>query len=515
MLDKRVIGMPWRHVVYEGESTLLSMQEYIYDWPNVEATAPSVHHDTANYGSSLGAARGIVVAIFRYDKNNTSQGMWLQISGYNLAGQIVWTKDVLDHQTSFSYADSFSDGNNSRGTLAYPTTITDGDNYSSTVQYNFDTGAITRQQDPKGAAVTMAYDSAGRVERITNQVNSSYKRFVYASDGLQVLSYETLNVGVTAADEAYSNTVMDGAGRVRAIAAENPGSTGLFMGQLTTYDMMGRAVETTNPTEMYGSWTPSGDDAVGWVKTLQTYDWKGRPLITTNPDATTVQNSYGGCGCASGETITVRDERGRRKRYTKDLVGRLKQVEELNWDQTVYATTTYAYNANDQITEINQGGQLRTFEYDGHGRLQTRTTPEQGSTSYSYFNDDTIQTVTDARGATTTFSYNNRHLVNSITYGVPAGVAATANVSFGYDSNGNRTSMTDGRGSVSYGYDTLSRLTSESRTFTGVGSFGLTYGYNLSGELDFDYRFPRRAGRLRVRQDRSTAKCQRFRLWRC
>ncbi|HMG72729.1 MAG TPA: hypothetical protein VK582_04450, partial [Pyrinomonadaceae bacterium] len=42
--------------------------------------------------------------------------------------------------------------------------------------------------------------------------------------------------------------------------------------------------------------------------------------------------------------------------------------------------------------------------------------------------------------------------------------------------------MTDGLGSVSYGYNQLSQLTSETRTLP-VGSFGLTYGYNLAGEL--------------------------------
>jgi len=127
-----------------------------------------------------------------------------------------------------------------------------------------------------------------------------------------------------------------------------------------------------------------------------------------------------------------------------DSFGRLKQIEELNWDQTVYDTTTYTYNARDQITGMNQAGQTRSFAYDGHGRLQTRTTPEQGVFNYSYFADDSVQTVTDARGATSTFTYNNRNLVTGITYGVPAGVAATSNVSFGYDAAGNRSSMTDG-----------------------------------------------------------------------
>jgi len=62
-------------------------------------------------------------------------------------------------------------------------------------------------------------------------------------------------------------------------------------------------------------------------------------------------------------------------------------------------------------------------------------------------------------------------------------VAATANVTMGYDVAGNRTSMTDGLGSVSYVYNTLSQLTSEARTFTGLSPKTISYSYNLAGEL--------------------------------
>jgi RHS repeat-associated protein len=163
-----------------------------------------------------------------------------------------------------------------------------------------------------------------------------------------------------------------------------------------------------------------------------------------------------------------------------DVLGRLKQVDELNWDQSIYATTTYAYNSRDQITQSNQAGQTRSFSYDGYGRINSKTTPEQGQTNYSYFADDAVQTMTDARGVTSTYSYNNRHLVTGISYG---GWAGTPNVAFGYDSAGNRTSMSDGLGSASYAYNTLSQMTSETRTFSGVGAFTLSYTYNLSGQL--------------------------------
>ena len=40
--------------------------------------------------------------------------------------------------------------------------------------------------------------------------------------------------------------------------------------------------------------------------------------------------------------------------------------------------TSYSYDALDNLTQINQGGQLRTFAYDAKGRLKSETTPGSG-----------------------------------------------------------------------------------------------------------------------------------------
>ena len=64
--------------------------------------------------------------------------------------------------------------------------------------------------------------------------------------------------------------------------------------------------------------------------------------------------------------------------------------------------------------QITQGNRVRTFAYDGHGQLDTRTTPEQGATTYSYNGDDSVNTVKDARGVKTTFGYYPRGLVANI-----------------------------------------------------------------------------------------------------
>lgn len=496
-INRRIIGLPYEHLVYDGPTgNLMSREIYHYDWGDqyLSAQAPSTNYDVTNYPSSFIVGRGNLVAIRRYDCTNgttaydENQARWIQLNGYNMAGSRLWTEDGSWHHTAASYGDNFSDSNNNRNTLAYATTVTDPDGYSSTAQYNYDFGALTRTHVPTSGTgsgttyldVVNDYDAYGRPESATNQTNGVYKRFVYETNANYVHTYQTI-VDLTQANEFHSWQVLDGAGRVRASASDH--NSGTYSGQYVIYDNMGHVAQQSNPTEMNGSWTPTGDDSA-WYATQQAYDWKGRPTQTTNTDGTTRVISYGGCGCAGGEVSTVQDEHGRQRRFTKDSLGRLATVEELNWDTSVYATTSYTYNARDQMTQSNQSGQVRSFAYDGHGRLQTRTTPEQGATNYSYNDDDTVSVLTDARGATTSVGYNGRHLVTSLTYGANGGATSTPNVYSNYDAAGNRTAMYDGQGSVMYTYNNLAQLTSETRSFSGLGYYELSYGYNLAGELN-------------------------------
>jgi RHS repeat-associated protein len=487
-IDRRVLGLLREVIVYDGNNQPQSKVWYDYDWSNdYWAATPqsAVHHDASGTSRGRGnlcwIGRWDVSDVYNFDKSSRS------FIKYNKTGSVIATQDHYGHGNTVSYTDS-----NGGTTYAYPTSVTDADGFTSTAEYNYDTGAVTKTIVPsKGTGQTgdpvqylehrMTYDSAGRIDRVTNQNNSAYTRYVYLPYG-SVQSF-TLDQSVV---ERYNITEFDGAGRVRALGMNHSASTGGYSVQYRKYDNLGRLSEQSNPTEVNSAWVPVGDDSA-WLWTEQTYDWKGRPLQTKYPDGNTRLNSYTGCGCAGGEVVTIRDERGRRRKLTMDVFGRLKQVDELNWDQSVYATTTYTYNARNQITQSSQAGQLRTFEYDGFGRLWKRTTPEQGLTTFTYNMDDTVYQVKDARNVIQTFSYNNRRLLTSINYNVTGDTtgltAATPNVTFSYNSAGNRTQMTDGLGSVAYNYNALSQLSSETRTFTGVNSFTLTYSYDLGGQL--------------------------------
>lgn len=502
--DRRIIGLPAAQYLCDGAqgavpcndssgTSLASKVTLLYDQGSVQNQASTTQHDDSNYGVSA-VGRGNLSNSRRHNVTNLSQ-FTESIVQYNTNGSVIAVTDALSHQSTVSYADSFSDSTN-RNSFAYPTTLTDAGGFIAYLQYNYDFGAPTRKQGPppanqsQGLIQTLAYDSAARLDRITTANNGAYTRYIYGPNYLE--SYSTVN---SVADEARSVQTFDGVGRVIGAARNHPGSSGGYSTRNTIYDQVGRAIKQSNPAETNGSWAPAGDDAAGWLYTQQTYDWKGRALVTTNTDGSQKYASYGGCGCAGGEIVTLTDEVARRQNVYSDVLGRTAKTEVLNLDSSVYTTTTNTYNARDQITQVRQyagleGGptfQDTTMTYDGFGRLKTKHVPEQNvgtATVWDYNSDGTTQKITDARGASQTLSYNNRHLVIGIIYAAPggSGITVPAAVSFAYDAAGNRTSMTDGVGSKGYTYDQLSRLTAETQGFW-VGTYSINYGYNLAGQL--------------------------------
>jgi YD repeat-containing protein len=515
-LDRRIIGLVSSSQLYDAVAAQWQAKiTYNYDATAIDSQATTAVMHDQNYNASF-TVRGNVTGISRWDVtdiNNATKALTATTT-FNAAGSMLSTTDPATHTNSVGYAESFSDGNNSRNTFAYPTTLTDADGFQSVIKYNFDSGVVTRTQgpppagQPQGRIQTMLYDDALRLTRVTTENNGVYTRYVHGPYYVQAFS--TVNA---VADEAYSCQILDGHGRAFAVSGNHPNSTGWYRGQMTNYDIMGRIRQQTNWTEVDYAWVPVGDDAAGWQWNNPTeYDWQGRPRKTYNMDGTYKEASYSGCGCAGGEVVTLTDEVNRQQRVYSDVLGRQWKTEVLNWpdgggNRSVYSTNVSVFSARDQVTRARQYAGVAPAEasstnanascpsgtcqetamtFDGYARLQSKHVPEQDAGSaimYAYNPDDTIQSVTDARGASATYVYNNRHRVTAINNFAPTGITPTPNVTFGYDAAGNRTSMNDGLGSVSYGHDQLSRMTSETRTFTSVGSYTVSYEYNLAGQL--------------------------------
>jgi hypothetical protein len=550
-VSRRIIGLPLKTEISGLNQTnntfeLVSKVTYSYDGddfsdPALEQNIPDViQHDNTNYGASFVTGRGNLTATSRYDVTGETATV-TSSAKYNTAGAVVAQLDPLGRAVKISYADKFNDSTTSRNTYAYPTTLTDPVNKSSTVKYRFDIGANVWAKSPdlnsstEGKVTARIFDSLGRLQResifkgnqaYVNNQEYAYTRYEYPANNVQSKVYTTVidtdGDGADTDDEVFSESWTDGAGRVLKSRTEHTGSIGGYIGSLTEYDILGRIKRSSVPTEINSNWTPAGDDlSRGWLWNSQEYDWRGRTARIVPPDSTGSDGkdqlfSYSGCGCAGGEVVTAesalvpRDDQPtssarRKQKIYSDILGRNRKTEMYDWQGNIYQTVVNFYNGRDQIVSTQQhagtenSNDFREISaaFDGHGRLKARHAPEQAAnkfTTYTYYADDKPQTITDARGATKHYSYNNLGLIQQINWTVPenSGIEVPANVTFLYDAGGNRIQMDDGFGRVVYDYNELSQLKSETRQFNETiplpptpnsNNFEIQYTYGLSGQL--------------------------------
>ncbi len=241
-------------------------------------------------------------------------------------------------------------------------------------------------------------------------------------------------------------------------------------------------------------WTAKFTDALGRATKVQT------------PDSAIARTSY------SGNTVTVSDQTGKARKSVSDALGRLTQVYEdpngVNW------STTYAYDALNNLLTISQGSQTRTFVYDSLKLLSSAANPENGTISYKYDNNGSLLVATDARGVSTHVSYDvlNRPVrrwyngsssttaTTNNSPALPSGVGTSNEANLFYDSQtlpsgapsfsrgyatGRLVAVTYGTGSSAgdyFGYDALGRAVLKIQQTGGV-NYQTAAGYSIAGAL--------------------------------
>ncbi len=531
--SRHIIGLVAETKVYGPSNLLVGKTTYSYDEGNfgdssLQQNISPINHDNSAYGSSFIVGRGNLTSTTRWDaiaSTNVSLSIKNQIK-YNTAGAPVAQIDPLNRQIKILYNDSFNDNIN-RNSYAYATKLYDPAGNFSEVKYRFDAGANVWAKSPapagnsSGKETTREYDSLGRLQKEKVVNSGAYTRYEYPTSGIHSKVYSTVtdmngnNTG-DAADEILTERWTDGAGRTRQARTEHPGSIGGYSGTVIEYDVMGRVKRSTVPTEVNTSWAAVGDDATrGFLWQENEYDWNGRVTRAIGTDGTDKLYSYEGCGCAGGQVTTIKGETitetnwtggspvslGRRtQKIYADILGRAYKTEVLNWNGSVYTSTQTTFDGRDQATKVERFAgtvgsspkQTTTITYDGHGRLKTQKRPQQtGTSSYIYNKDDSIQRITDGRAAKTDYTYNTVGLPTQIAYTAAGGAVATPTATNVYDNIGNRTQMTDGRGTTTYTYNQLSQMTSETRGFNDSlpdapiagNKFKIEYTYALGGLL--------------------------------
>jgi RHS repeat-associated protein len=151
---------------------------------------------------------------------------------------------------------------------------------------------------------------------------------------------------------------------------------------------------------------------------------------------------------------------------------------------------TYTYGVFNNLLQVSQGAQTRTYAYDGIGRSTDITTPEAGHVNFQYNAFNQVSQQTDARGVKTNLGYDTLNRLHTIGYDISGspGVPATPGVTYNYgtsaaqNNNGRLQQILDGLGSETYTYDSLGRATQLQKVINGI-TYNIGYGYNLSGEL--------------------------------
>ena len=135
-----------------------------------------------------------------------------------------------------------------------------------------------------------------------------------------------------------------------------------------------------------------------------------------------------------GNATTITDQAGKMRRSISDGLGRLSRVDEpdangvLGSVSTPNQATTYSYDALNNLTNVVQGVQTRTFVFNSLTRLTSANNPESGLTTYAYDNNGNLTSKVDARSITTSFVYDLLNRVTTRTYS-----DGTPGVTYTYD----------------------------------------------------------------------------------
>lgn len=188
-----------------------------------------------------------------------------------------------------------------------------------------------------------------------------------------------------------------------------------------------------------------GAEAAKFTTTIER-DARGRPIKVTDPFGGTTERTYD----ADGNLESITDPNGRKTKFSYDADNERTKVELPNGDveETGYdgagqvtsqtngnkRKTTYVRNVLEQPVEIIDPLERKTVQtFDAAGNLKTKTDPD---------------------GRTTTFAYDKADRLKEIAYSAEAG----QDVTFGYNADGQPTSMVDGTGESTWEYDQLGRL---------------------------------------------------------
>ncbi|GLI03383.1 hypothetical protein Pa4123_86610 [Phytohabitans aurantiacus] len=403
------------------------------------------------------------------DRGETTGWQWGTTCGcsfgytYDAVGRLSQETRLLTPFISYEY--------NIRGDI---TAVKNGVNDRTAITRD-GAGRATSSTTPLGHTSTWTYDTAGRLETATDPLSNTS---TYTWDPAGRPTGITLPRG---GDYTYT---YDPAGRLDTEQDPLEHTTSY------DYDPAGRLTTTTYPTGR--TVTADYDDAgrrttltAGGITRTYGYDDAGRLASASvsgqTPAVAALTYSYDNRGLMATSTDALGTST-----YGYDVAGRLASRA-----PPVGPTTSYTYN-DKGLLATTAGPTNRRFGYDSYGQLTilNSNAPSTGLTQYGYDNAGRLETITGSPYAAavtytddsqiasietdklTSYTYDNAGRLTNTT--VTQTSTTLSNTSYGWDGDGNRTTVTPAGGpAITSTYDLADRLTGTST--------GQTYTHNDDG----------------------------------
>ena len=462
-------------------------------------------HNSLEYNVS-NILRGNVTAVTSYADAQNQTGEITIYSQYDILGNPVKVVDAKGSISDIDYDDKFGspDGEardnisipelEGKSTFGFGTKGINSKGWNTYAQYDYYTSSVVNTEDMNGKVDSIFYndDLDRKTQKITAYNIPEFRR-------QSSVTYDDLNRKIKYSSDLSSfndnlfnaEIYYDEFGR--NIESRKYNNDSNFTVIKTEYDAMGRVARTTSP------YSPPLNEIEKWTETK--YDNLNREIELKAVDGTVVSTSY------SGNSVTVTDQAGRKRRSIINTQGKIERLDEPNTTGDLGSIssptqpTYYKYNANDNLVEIEQGIQKRFFLFDSLGRLTRVKHPEQDinlslnlsgfgtsntewTAGFLYDENDNVVSVTDSKGITVSSTYDELDRVENRTYS-----DNTPAVTFTYDdptvpfSKGMRTQSSNSVSTTKItAFNQMGAVISSDQITDGT-TYSSSYEYNLIGVL--------------------------------
>jgi RHS repeat-associated protein len=400
-------------------------------------------------------------------------GKALVVFDYDTAGRVIALRDSLGNATTIERSGSGA-----------PTAIVApfGQRTELTLDGN---GYLSQVEDPAGNRVQVTHDSTGLLRELRDPRDRVF-RFGYDVAG-RLLADTAPDGGIKTlerevGDSGYAVTLTSALGRTTTYAVGMDGKQGEIR---TVTDPAGLETRTWRTSAGEDStrtpdgtltavrragdprWgtavsfpgrllvrLPSGDSSVITNKRSNIRSDSANPFtVVTETDSTVINGQLWRTAYdAATQRVASTSPAGRQSFTTLDSLGRVRVVRTPGLDSVVYG-----YDSRGRLSQVQTGGRVASYTYDGAGRLATTTDPLGRTDSLFYDGAD--------------------RLLRQV---LPGG----REIAFAYDSSGNLTSVTPpSQPAHGFKYTSLDLDSLYAPPSVGAGTWSTQYRYDLDRQL--------------------------------